>query len=376
MKSRWLYRFFGVLTFVFVLNTARARAPRGGRDLPGTENPARANSAQQTASTTERDGQHDFDFLMGAWKTHISRLQLPLTGSKAWTSVDGTVVNRKVWDGRADLEEIEADGATGHLEGLTLRLYRPQAHQWSLYWANSEDGVLGQPLVGEFHNGRGEFYDQEIFNGSAVCVRNVYFDITANSYRFEQAYSKDGGKTWEPNFTAALTRESQDATEVPAPPVSAEPGQHGFDFELGTWKMRLQQLQHRLVGSRTWLSSDADSFTQKIWGGRGDLEQFKGSGPQRIEGLTLRLYNPQTHQWRLYWATSNDGSMAVPQIGQFRGDRGAFYAQDTFEGRAVWIRFLWWCHTAHFEQAFSDDGGKTWETNWITDQTRLQSSSH
>lgn len=165
------------------------------------------------------------------------------------------------------------------------------------------------------------------------------------------------------------------AREIDAPAVSADPEQHGFDFEFGTWKMRLQQLQQRLAGSHTWLNSIADSLTRKIWGGRGELEQFEGSGPQRIEGLTLRLYNPQTHQWRLYWATSKDGSMAVPQIGEFKDGRGEFYSQDVYQGRAVWVRFLWWSSTAHFEQAFSHDGGKTWETNWITDQARVEGDS-
>lgn len=178
-----LYRSAAVLVFALVLGSAWVGS---GKETAGSsrENPARANSAQRSLSATEHDGEHDFDFLIGTWKTHISRLQDPLTGSKTWTNIDGMVANRKVWDGRANLEEIEANSANSHFEGLTLRLYRPQAHQWNLYWANSGDGVLGQPVVGEFHNGRGEFYDQEVANGTAIYVRNVYFDVTPESYRF------------------------------------------------------------------------------------------------------------------------------------------------------------------------------------------------
>src|ERR1700723_1029996 len=80
---------------------------------------------------SQHDGQHDFDFNLGTWHTHIKRLQHPLTGSTTWTEMQGTVVVRKVWDGRAELEEIEADGAAGPFEGLTLFLYNPDAHQWS-----------------------------------------------------------------------------------------------------------------------------------------------------------------------------------------------------------------------------------------------------
>jgi hypothetical protein len=168
-----------------------------------------ASQAEAQHVSTERDGQHDFDFNIGTWKTHISRLQHPLTGSNKWIEINGTVVVRKVWDGRAQLEEIDADGSTGHLDGLTLFLYNPQSHQWSLNFANSKDGTLAQPSIGEFKNGRGEFFDQETFNGRTIQVRIVWSDIAPNSHRFEQAFSNDGGKTWEPNFIAMLTREKQ-----------------------------------------------------------------------------------------------------------------------------------------------------------------------
>jgi hypothetical protein len=152
------------------------------------------------------DGQHDFDFNLGTWHTHIKRLQHPLTGSNSWVEMEGTVVVRKVWDGRAELEEIEADGAGGHFEGLTLFLYNPEAHQWSQIFSNSKDGTTSQPAIGEFKNGRGEFYDQEPYNGRTILVRVVWSDITPDSHRFEQSFSDDGGKTWEPNFVATLTR--------------------------------------------------------------------------------------------------------------------------------------------------------------------------
>ena len=116
-----------------------------------------ASSAGLQRTPTERDGQHDFDFEIGTWKTHLRRLVHPLTGSTTWVELEGTTVVRKVWNGRANLIELEADGQPGHFEGLNLRLYNPQSHQWSLNFANSNDGTLNQPTVGEFKNGRGEF---------------------------------------------------------------------------------------------------------------------------------------------------------------------------------------------------------------------------
>src|SRR5207248_2244924 len=119
---------------------------------------------------------------------------------------DGTSVVRKVWNGRANLLELEVDGKAGHLEGLSLRLYNPAAHQWSLNFSNSAGGTLSQPTIGEFKDGRGEFYDQETLNGRAILVRFVISPLTPDSYRFEQAFSDDGGKTWEVNWIATDTR--------------------------------------------------------------------------------------------------------------------------------------------------------------------------
>jgi hypothetical protein len=162
-------------------------------------------SAQESA-TTHRDGRLDFDFELGTWKTHLRRLVHPLTGSSTWVEYDGTSVVRKVWDGRANLLELEVTGPAGHIEALSLRLYNPDSGQWSLNFASSAGGTIGQPTVGEFRNGRGEFYDQETIGGRAVLVRFIISDIRPDSCHFEQAFSADGGKTWEVNWIATDTR--------------------------------------------------------------------------------------------------------------------------------------------------------------------------
>jgi hypothetical protein len=153
-----------------------------------------------------RDGQHDFDFEIGNWKTHLRRLQKPLSGSNQWVEYDGTSVVRKIWNGRANLVELDVEGPAGHLQGLSLRLYDPQSRQWSLNFANANGGGMSVPTVGEFKNGRGEFYDMESFNGRSILVRNIWSDIKPDSCRFEQSFSEDGGKTWELNWIAVDTR--------------------------------------------------------------------------------------------------------------------------------------------------------------------------
>jgi hypothetical protein len=163
-------------------------------------------SAVAALAQENSDGQHDFDWEFGNWHTHLWRLKQPLSGSNEWVEYDGTTVVRKIWDGRANLVELEVDGPT-HIEGLNLRLYNPETHKWSLNFASSKAGTLGTPTVGEFKNGRGEFFDQENFNGRPVLVRfTIISDIKTESRKFEQSFSADGGKTWEVNWIAIDTR--------------------------------------------------------------------------------------------------------------------------------------------------------------------------
>lgn len=164
-------------------------------------------AASPKAPAALRDGQHDFDFEIGKWKIHLKRMLHPLTGSSEWVEFDGTSTTRALWDGRANIEEFETTNGKDRVEGMTLRLYDPKAHQWSLYWANGRLGQLALPAtVGEFKNGVGEFFDEEPINGRQVLVRYQWSQITPNSAHFEQAFSDDGGKTWEVNWITDQVR--------------------------------------------------------------------------------------------------------------------------------------------------------------------------
>jgi len=165
--------------------------------------------AGQHGMSAGHDGQHDFDFELGSWNIHLKRLLHPLTGSTTWVEFDGTSVTRKLWDGRAQIEEFETDGPGGHIEGLTLRTINPQTHLWSLYWANSKDGTVVVPQVGQFKDGVGEFYAQDTFNGKPIFVRFIWSKTDTEKPHFEQAFSEDGGKTWEVNWITDQVRVKQ-----------------------------------------------------------------------------------------------------------------------------------------------------------------------
>jgi hypothetical protein len=161
---------------------------------------------QSNSMAVGSDGQRDFDFEIGKWKTHLKRRLRPLTGSNEWVEYEGTSIVTKVLNGHANLVELDVNGTAGRIEGMSLRLYNPEAKQWSLNFSNVRSGTLSPPVIGEFKNGRGEFYGADTLNNRAILVRFVIFDIGPNSAKFEQAFSNDGGKTWEVNWIATDTR--------------------------------------------------------------------------------------------------------------------------------------------------------------------------
>ena len=337
------------------------------------ESAAATDDSTARQSATLRDGSHDFDFLFGRWKVHLKR---KVSGTDRWTESDGYGIYRQVWGGRANLNEFFTESPSGHVEGLTLRTYNPATHQWSLYWANGRDGILSSAQVGQFNRGQGEFYAQDNSDGKSTLWRYVWSKITPTSAHFEQAFSEDGGRSWEVNWISDMMRigDAEDATSSGAGTVGEQPGQRDFEPLLGRWSFHLKA-RPALSGSTQWVDYTGPGECTPLWHGRAQLDTINLEGPSKhIEGLTVRLFNPKTHEWRLYWANSRDGLVVVPQIGQFKAGHGEFYAQDVLEDKSVLVKFDWsalMSKSPHFEQSFSNDGGKNWEVNWISDQTRV-----
>lgn len=168
---------------------------------------AGASGSAAAPPAAPREGAHDFDFNLGRWHTSIQRITDPFAAAPERVRLEGTVTVRPVWNGRALLEDIEADGPNGHWEGLTLFLYNPEARQWSQNYANAAQGHFAStPMVGEMRGGRLELYSQDTFNGRTILVRGLWSDIRPDSHSYEEDYSDDGGRSWHPAFLARLTR--------------------------------------------------------------------------------------------------------------------------------------------------------------------------
>jgi hypothetical protein len=168
-----------------------------------------AQTSDNPSELPQRDGSHDFDFLIGDWKAHVRRLPDRLNNSKIWVEYDGISNHHKLLDSNANFEQFEVTSTDKklHIKAQTLRLYNPATRQWSIYLIDLDNGTLDTPpVVGGFTGERGEFYHQENLKGRTILVRYLWLDLSPNSARMEQSYSPDGGKTWEVNWICELSR--------------------------------------------------------------------------------------------------------------------------------------------------------------------------
>jgi hypothetical protein len=158
----------------------------------------------QAAAVAKETGVHDFDFLVGTWQVANRRLKVRHVGSSDWDEFPGHNTMRTILGGLGNVDEIVFP--TKGWSGVTLRLFDPQLRQWSIYWVNSRDGIMQPPVVGTFEDGIGKFYCDDVDDGRPIRVRYIWSQITGQSAHWEQAFSVDGGATWETNWVSALRR--------------------------------------------------------------------------------------------------------------------------------------------------------------------------
>ena len=174
--------------------------------LTATTSTGDATTTSSSAPAANDDGQDDFDWEIGSWRTDVRVLAAPLSGSDEWLRFKGSTVVRPLKDRRANVAELDVSGPPGRIEALNLRLYEPQADRWSLTFVNLRDGLLTPAVYGGFHDGVGEFYGQDQLDGRPIKVRFRILRQGPDRARFEQAYSDDDGETWETNWIAVDRR--------------------------------------------------------------------------------------------------------------------------------------------------------------------------
>ena len=328
--------------------------------------PSAADAAQAV------DQQHAFDFHFGIWKTQIRSRDVTASGVGAWTEFNGTVIDQPLWNGRANIEKIEASGSGGHFQGLTLFLYNPKSRQWSEQFAGSSDGIMQEPSYGEFKDGRGVFYGWTEVAGKKVFERDIWSDITPDSYHYEIASSTDGGKTWVTNFVAQLTRRKK-APDYDTRHAQGSGPEHDFDFNMGRWATRIRAVLNPLSAPGAWSNVSGTHAVYRVWDDWANIGQLEADGPGgHVEDLALRLYDRKTQQWWVYFANSRAGTLDPPMVGEFKDGVGTFIGTDEIDGKAVLTRNVWSGITSKScrqDWAISTDGGKTWMPTWTSTDT-------
>jgi len=153
-------------------------------------------------------GIHDFDFLVGNWRVHHRKLKARLANNHEWIEFEGTLYSQPLMGGYSNVDDLVLNVPGAPYRGVALRSFDPKSQQWSIWWLDSRTplGPLDPPMRGGFKNGVGTFFGDDTLNGKPVRARFIWSDITPTSCHWEQAYSPDGGKTWETNWVQDIRR--------------------------------------------------------------------------------------------------------------------------------------------------------------------------
>jgi hypothetical protein len=337
----------------------------------------------------------DFDFLIGKWKLKHRKLKSRLTNSNEWEEFETVVEDFAVMEGvgNMDIGHATIDGKPW--EGRTIRLFDPKTRLWSLFWMASNAGAMDPPVVGSFENGVGHFFGRDSFKGKSVIVLFRWDARDKEHSKWSQAFSTDNGKTWEWNWynvkerivEPSLKTVAQKNDQLPIPKLnfdkngelvmvpSATSSQNDFDFLIGKWKLKHRKLKSRLDNSHEWDEFETVVEDVSILEGMGNMDvanaTFDGKG---WEGRTIRLFDPKTRLWSLFWVASDVGVMDPPVVGSFENGVGHFFCKDVFKGKNIIMMFRWDMRDKHnpiWSQAFSPDNGKTWEWNWYNVSYRM-----
>ena len=171
--------------------------------------PARASQdVLKPQQTPNLSGVHDFDFFVGSWRTHSRRLKYRLAGSHSWEEFDGTIRSFSLMGGLANVDDTEFDTPEGIYRGVAPRAYDPKTGLWAIWWIDGRNphGALDPPVKGRFVHGIGTFYASDTLRGKPIKVRFTWSQITPTTAHWEQAYSGDGGRTWETNWIQDVRR--------------------------------------------------------------------------------------------------------------------------------------------------------------------------
>lgn len=311
---------------------------------------------------------NDWRWLLGNWDVRHRRLKERLAGSSEWEEFGGKSALWLAMNGLATIDDNIVEIPSGTYRGLTLRTFDARTNKWSIWWLDGRNPTrIDPPVLGGFEGEVGTFIGTDTFKGRPITVRFRWNDIHSARPWWEQAFSTDTGATWEVNWRNYFTRTSAEATSLPELPDAPT----DWDFLVGEWDVQHRRLRKRLVGNNEWDEFDGTLKNWPVLGGFGNVSDNVMHFPTGVvRGIGLRSFDPATKQYSSWWVDSRDpASLGEPVRGAIANGVGTFLGEETLNGRRVKTRVQWSEMTrraARWEQSSSADGGKTWETNWIS----------
>lgn len=314
----------------------------------------------------------DWQWLVGNWDVWHRRLKQRLAESRDWQVFSG---RSSVWltmDGLGTIDDNLLDLPAGLYRATGIRAFDPASGRWAIWWLDGRNPTrIDPPVFGGFTGDGGTFFGDDRFEGRPIKVRFQWRDIHGPRPHWQQSFSADGGTSWEMNWENRFTRTAPVPTPFPA--VAGAPGD--FDFLVGRWAVRHRKLRKRLAGSQDWELFEGSLVNWPVLGGAGNVgDNLMLAGSGTIRGVGIRAFDPATRQWLSWWLDGRDPvRIGAPLRGGFVDRVGDFRSEDVVDGRPIKVHVRWsriTARSARWEQAFSADGGQSWETNWISDFTR------
>jgi hypothetical protein len=334
---------------------------------------ASAFAVPRLSAATVSGHEQDWQWLVGNWNVWHERLRGRLENSTTWDTFGGKCSCAPTLGGLGNVDDCLLYLPTGTYRAVAPRAFDPSTNTWSIWWLDGRmAGQLDPPVRGAFQGTEGEFRGTDVHRGREVTVRFRWHDTHSQRPHWDQAFSTDGGASWEINWRNYFTRTQAQPTPVPLEAgETAAPQAADWAFLVGRWRVR----NRKLAPSGRWEEFDSTLHNWPVMGGLGNVGDnlFQAqSGTYR--GMSMRAYDPQAKLWRSWWLdgrTPRDISPAV--AGSFDRGVGTLIGEDELNGRKRQVRSQWshiTAKTARWEQATSLDGSR-WETNWSADFERI-----
>lgn len=318
--------------------------------------------------------EQDWDWLLGSWDVFHSRLKDRLVNSTEWQEFNGKSAFWTTMRGLGNCDDNSLQLPAGDYRGLSVRAWDPKTSSWAIWWLDGRNPErIDPPVRGGFKGDEGEFIGTDVYKGIPVTVRFRWHEVRSKRPWWDQAFSTDGGKTWEINWRNYFTRTRPGGIALPRLPADL-PEARGWDFLQGKWKVKNRRLREKFVGSHQWDEFGSTLNNWQVLGGRGNVSDIWFDGPDAHATLGLRVYNDEKKEW-LYWNVDGRAptDMSPAMRGSFLPGTKTFLVSYPLHGKQIQVRSQWILTNPaapRCEQAESADDGKTWETNWVSELTR------